>query len=132
MANNIVEVDVGEQVQRLFVGVILPVATLFIWYFLFKVPFETIEYVFLTSALCAIPLVAINLITEILQRHNTFLFFVFSILVLVAYVGLTLLTFWLMAFFWCIVPGWLMTLPVLRWHYVCHHKKHAMIERSRV
>ena len=49
--------------------------------------------------------------------------FVFSVLVLLGYMCLTLLTAYLIVFFWCIVPGCLITLPILRWHYLYYKKK---------
>ena len=120
MNNN---VNVGGQVQRFFMGIILPIAPLFIWYFIFTKPFETIGWVFITVAFCAIPLVFINLIIERLQTHNTFLFFVFSVLVLLGYMFLTAFTIWLIVFFWSIVPSWLITLPILRCHYLYYKDK---------
>ncbi|MBR6026642.1 MAG: hypothetical protein IK065_03460 [Neisseriaceae bacterium] len=125
MNNN---VNVGGQVQRFFMGIILPIAPLFIWYFIFTKPFETIGWVFITVAFCAIPLVFINLIIERLQTHNTFLFFVFSVLVLLGYMCLTLSTAYLIVFFWCIVPGCLITIPILRWHYLHGKNKEEFIE----
>ena len=82
-----------------------------------------IESLFFTITFFAIPLVVINLITEMLQENNTFLFFVFSIFVLLAYMFLTLFTVWLIVFFWSIVPSWLITLPILRWHYLYYKEK---------
>ncbi|MBQ9602039.1 MAG: hypothetical protein IJR46_08555, partial [Neisseriaceae bacterium] len=90
-------------------------------------PFETLGWVFFVVAFCIIPLVFISLITETLQKYNTFLFFVFSVLVLLGYMCLTLLTAFLIVFFWSIVPGYLMTIPILRWHYL-YHKQKAFIE----
>ncbi|MBQ9258771.1 MAG: hypothetical protein IJ187_02810 [Neisseriaceae bacterium] len=125
MMNN--NVNVAGQGQRFFIGLILPIVPLFIWYFIFIEPFETIGGVFFVVAFCIIPLVFISLITETLQKYNTFLFFVFSVLVLLGYMCLTLLTAFLIVFFWSIVPGYLMTIPILRWHYL-HNKKKAFIE----
>ncbi|MBQ9184071.1 MAG: hypothetical protein IJ780_00160 [Neisseriaceae bacterium] len=124
MNNN---VNVAGKGQRFFIGLILPIVPLFIWYFIFIEPFETIGWVFFVVAFCIIPLVFISLITETLQKYNTFLFFVFSVLVLLGYMCLTLLTAFLIVFFWSIVPGYLMTIPILRWHYL-YHKQKAFIE----
>ena len=121
--NNIANVNVSGQVQRFCIGIILPIIPFFTWYFVFTQPFETIGWVFVTIAFCAIPLIVINLITEMLQRNNTILFFVFSILVLLGYMFLTAFTIWLIVFFWSIVPSWLITLPILRCHYLYYKDK---------
>ena len=122
MMNN--NVNVAGQGQRFFIGLILPIVPIFllgVWESSLDERFLAIVFFF------AIPLLVINLITETLQKYNTFLFFVFSVLVLLAYMCLTVLTIWLIIFFWAIVPGWIMTIPILRWHYL-HYKKKAFIE----
>ena len=76
--NNIVNVNVGGKVQRFFIGFILPISSVFP-IFIYPLSQEhLIESFFFTITFFAIPLVVINLITEMLQENNTFLFFLFS------------------------------------------------------
>lgn len=124
-------IKVGRFGQRLLMGIFLPIIFIFIGSFLFRQQIGSwLEYVLMTIVFCILPLVMFALITETLQKHKTLWFFIFSILILLAYLALTVLTAWLIIFFWAIVPGCLMTLPLLRWHYL-HCKKKKIITHKQ-
>lgn len=121
-------IKVGGFGQRLLIGIFLPIIPI-ILISLFP-DAGGIKYVLMTIGFCILPLVMFALITETLQKHKTLWFFIFSILILIAYLALTVITVWLIIFFWAIVPGCLMTLPLLRWHYL-HCKKKKIITHKQ-
>ncbi|MBR6026641.1 MAG: hypothetical protein IK065_03455 [Neisseriaceae bacterium] len=122
---------VGGKWQRFFIGLILPTIFMspFLLILLFSFPQELLMEKFLGTIVCVLVLVGISLIIEQLQKYNNFLFFLFSILVLLVYMFLTAFTIYLLAFFWSIVPSWLITIPILRWHYL-HCKKKVDIQAA--
>lgn len=121
-------IKVGGFGQRLLMGIFLPIIPI-ILISIFP-DAGGIKYVLMTIGFCILPLVMFALITETLQKHKTLRFFIFSILILLAYLALTVITVWLIIFFWAIVPGCLMTLPLLRWHYL-HCKKKKIITHKQ-
>ncbi|MBR6876781.1 MAG: hypothetical protein IKN18_01660 [Neisseriaceae bacterium] len=121
-------IKVGGFGQRLLMGIFLPIIPI-ILISLFP-DAGGIKYVLMTIGFCIFPLVVFSLVTETLQEHKTLWFFIFSILILLAYLALTILTVWLIIFFWAIVPGCLITLPLLRWHYL-HCKKKKIITHKQ-
>lgn len=120
--------EVGGFGQRLLISIFLPIIPI-ILISLFP-DAGGIKYVLMTIGFCILPLVMFALVTEILQKYQTLWFFIFSILILIAYLALTVITVWLIIFFWAIVPGCLMTLPLLRWHYL-HCKKKKIITHKQ-
>lgn len=120
--------EVGGFGQRLLMGIFLPIISI-ILISLFP-DAGGIKYVLMTIGFCILPLVVFSLVTETLQEHKTLWFFIFSILILLAYLALTVIMVWLIIFFWAIVPGCLMTLPLLRWHYL-HCKKKKIITHKQ-
>lgn len=134
MKNNY-ETVVEGKIQRYLIGFLLPFVLTVLWlnYEIDDRPYHHISFVGLTVAsliILGIPLLIISIITEKLQKENTFLFIVLSFLL--GFAPLIILFF--IIFFYVlgwlfVMPSWTLTIIILRLHYL-YYKKSEIIEIS--
>lgn len=134
------ETVVEGKIQRYCIGFLLPFILTVLWlnYEMKNMPtyhmsfhhMSLIGLVVVSLIFFGIPLIILSIITEKLQKENTFLFIVFSFLLAFAPMIILFFIIFFYALGWLfVIPSWILTIIILRCHYL-YYKKNEIIEIS--